>query len=274
MQPNFYKTEQQRPSFIKTKMASAGATLLSNAQTRPVTRSRTLTTTVGTGPYTVQADGAIPVGIVTGSSRGYLTVSGADTNGDVKYTLRNMGMDDVTIAVVVDAGSVSRSIVVTGHAIVINVATTTGVINATETGTAIAAAVNANASASALVNAVAQGTGLSLTAALSATAVPQGVVDNPVAISGYTQVYTGASTVSGTNFSVNYATGKVTFHSGQSGASVTLVYKTGITATPATITSIVGTHQKVFGRLIRSMGQSKGSSPTYRTDFFDLSSRL
>jgi hypothetical protein len=283
-QANFYKTEAQRPTFIKTKSASAGPTLLTNAQARPVLQTRTLTAAVGavgTG-YSIQADGIIPVVASSGTSRGYLTVAGADANGAITYTLVNMGMDDVTISVVVAVANPTRTIVVTPstHNIVVNVVTSGSVIQASETAISIVASINASASANALVSATLPGTttGASLVAVAAAAPIPQGLVDNAVAISGYTQIYTGIGTAgslpTGTQFSVNYVTGKVTFAAAATTNSVTLVYKSGILVAPATITTIKGSHQKVFGRLIRPQGHSNGASSTYRTDFFDLSSSL
>lgn len=75
----------------------------------------------------------------------------------------------VTVAIVVDPGTVPRTIVTLGNAITINVATTLGVVNGTETANAIATAVNADSAASLLVYAV--GGGVSTVVAAAPTAL-------------------------------------------------------------------------------------------------------
>lgn len=97
------------------------------------------------------------------------TLVGGGANDDLKVVGKRQqadGGNPISLNVVVAAGTVARSIAVAGNAITVNLATTGGVVNATETASNIAAAINANGAASALVTAYAgagvegDGTGL------------------------------------------------------------------------------------------------------------------
>ena len=102
---------------------------------------------------------AAVAGALTKTSGGEAyTLNGAGANDALKLVAKRPqadGANPVSINVVVAAGTVARSISVTGNAITVNLATTGGVVNATETSSNIAAAINANGSASALVTAYA-----------------------------------------------------------------------------------------------------------------------
>jgi flagellin len=86
------------------------------------------------------------------------TLNGAGANDAIKFVAKRQqadGSNPVSVNVVVAAGTVARSFSVTGNAITINLATTGGAVNGTETASAIAAAVNANSTVNALVTAYA-----------------------------------------------------------------------------------------------------------------------
>jgi len=90
---------------------------------------------------------------VPATSRATLTTALAGANNDITYVAKTGGTagNSIRVTYVVSGGTVARSITVAGNDITVNLATTTGAVNATETATNIAAAVNANGSASALV---------------------------------------------------------------------------------------------------------------------------
>lgn len=97
------------------------------------------------------------------------TLNGGGANDSVKLVGKRAqadGGNPISLNVVVSAGTVARSISVVGNAVTVNLATTAGVVNATETASNIAAAINADGSANALVTAYAgagvegDGTGL------------------------------------------------------------------------------------------------------------------
>lgn len=83
--------------------------------------------------------------------------------------------DPVGVTFTANAGTAARSVSVSGTAITVNLATTGGVVDATETGTNIAAAIAANTSAAALVTATAAGTGATVLTAAAATNLSGGV---------------------------------------------------------------------------------------------------
>lgn len=81
-----------------------------------------------------------------------------------------VGGSPISVSYVAGAGTAARSIGVVGNAITVTLATTGGVIDATETATNIAAAINANGSAGALVSASTVGAGgAGLVAAVGST---------------------------------------------------------------------------------------------------------
>lgn len=86
------------------------------------------------------------------------TLNGGGANDSIKFVAKRQqadGGNPISVNVVVAAGTVARSFSVAGNAITINLATTGGVVNATETASAIATAANGNAGVSALVTAYA-----------------------------------------------------------------------------------------------------------------------
>lgn len=110
------------------------------------------------------------VKIAVGAS---LTTAIAGVNNDITYTAKVEGLagNSIRVTYVVAAGTVARSIVVAGNDITVNLATTAGVVNATETATNIVAAINATTAAAAkLTAAVKTGdTGAGLLAAMALT---------------------------------------------------------------------------------------------------------
>ena len=131
---------------------------------------------------------AAVAGTLTKTSGGEAyTLTGAGANDDLKLVAKRAqadGGNPVSINVVVAAGTVARSISVTGNAITVNLATTGGVVNATETSSNIAAAINANGSASALVTAYAgagvEGDGTGVLASSSGAQNLTGGVNNDI----------------------------------------------------------------------------------------------
>jgi flagellin len=79
---------------------------------------------------------------------------------------QNAGASDpaVTVNFVAGAGTAARSISVNGTAITVTLATTAGVVDATETATSVAATISGNAQASPLVSIAQAGTGAGLVA--------------------------------------------------------------------------------------------------------------
>lgn len=110
-------------------------------------------------------------------ARATLTHNPAGVNNGITFRSKALPGNVVRVAFVVSGGTVARSISVAGNDITVNLATTTGAVNGTETATAIAAAINANASAAALVSATAsEGDGTGVTAALAMTALSGGTL--------------------------------------------------------------------------------------------------
>lgn len=99
---------------------------------------------------------AIDAGLLAGTSRYANRILAGAANGRVLVrSAVKEGKEgrDARVAIVVDPGTVARSIAVAGKDVTINVATTGGAVNASETATNIAAAINANGAAAALVTA-------------------------------------------------------------------------------------------------------------------------
>jgi len=109
---------------------------------------------------------------VTGGTSARATRTIGTSNAAVTYTAKVGGArgNDIRVAQVVDAGTVARSVVVTYDSsgrptVTVNLATTGGAVNGSETASAIAAAVNADLEASQFVTAAAGGTGASVAVA-------------------------------------------------------------------------------------------------------------
>jgi hypothetical protein len=221
----------------------------------------------GTGANLVKAVayGTIPAGVNQGGAFFF----GAMYLGDIQYYSNQPGNDAIKITHVVTGLNTPRSIVVTGSAIVVNIATDgAGAVSNSETAYYIAEAVNNSPAASNLVYAVSIDGGL--VAAQSITSVTQGVcTDDLITIANYTQI---TSIVPGASqFSVNYNTGLLTFNSANAGASLSATYNNDIATAPIGITAIstlAGVGVKTYGTQVRPIDISVKGQVTsgYRND--------